>query len=163
MKIALVVFLAISFFSHLSFAIEKGVKASVELFPMGSFEATSDKLIGKGKKTENGFTATEIKIPVSSFKTGISLRDKHMQERVQAKNNKFIIMKDVQARQGKGQALLTINEVTKPIKFQYKDLGKGLAEGHFAFSLKEFGIKDVSYQGVGVEDKIKVVAIVPYE
>lgn len=141
------------------------VKANVTLFPMGSFELTSVRIFGKGTKSKKTgmYTAKELKVPVSMLKTGMSLRDKHLKEKIDFKKHKFIFAKNIKAKGNVGQALMTIRGVTKPVKFKFKDLGNNKAQAQFSLNLKDFGISGINYQGVGVKDNIEVFATVPYD
>ncbi|MGE0172478.1 MAG: YceI family protein [Oligoflexales bacterium] len=137
--------------------------AKVTLFPAGSFEAKTSSVIGTLKKAGTAYTGNEIKIPVETLKTGISLRDKHLGEKLEAKKFPYIIANNINATGDKGKANIQISGVTKEVDFELKDLGNNTAQVIFTLNLPDFKIEGISYKGVGVEDKTEVTAIVPYE
>ena len=53
-----------------------------------------------------------------------------------------------------------MNGKSNKIKFKYAEDGK-VVKVSFSIELSKFGIDDVSYQGVGVEDEVEVKAVVP--
>lgn len=140
-----------------------GVVVKVPLYPVGSFEAKSAKIVGKGTKKGNKYSAKEVKVQVQTLATGISLRDKHLREKLKYKEHPFIIAKDIHAENGSGKATLVVMGISKPVDFKFKDVGPGLAEATFSLNLPDFKIEDVSYKGVGVEDTIEVIATIPYD
>ncbi len=140
-----------------------GIVVKVPLYPVGSFEAKTAKVLGKGAKKGNKYVAKEIKVPVATLVTGISLRDKHLREKLKFKQYPHIIAKNIQAENGSGKATLVVMNSTKAVEFKYKDVGDGLAEATFQLHLPDFKINDVSYKGVGVEDTIEVIATIPYD
>ena len=62
---------------------KKGVEIAVELSPAGGFTATSSRILG-GKIINSGgvFKAKKLTVPSRSIKTGIELRDSHLQKRI---------------------------------------------------------------------------------
>jgi polyisoprenoid-binding protein YceI len=151
-----------SIWLSVSFAAEGPVKVKVNLYPMGSFEMVSDRIIGSGEKKGNVYTAKEVKVLTNNLKTGMSLRDKHTHEKLQTDKFPYITVSDIKASGGTGTAKITIRDVTKDIKFTFKDAGAGKATADFKLSLKDFKFAGINYQGVGVEDEVQVIATVPY-
>ncbi len=139
------------------------IVAKVTLFPIGSFEATSDKIIGTGKKSGVRYSADSLRVPLASVKTGIALRDQHMREKLLEKQHPDIVVTDIKASAGKGTAKLSMRGVTKPISFTYKDFGDGTAEAKFTVHLPDFKIEGINFKGVGVEDDMEVVAKISYQ
>lgn len=142
---------------------KQGVVVKVSLFPIGNFDMESDQIEGKGVKTGSSYAAKELKVPLSSLKTGISLRDEHMREKLLEKEHPAIIVRDIVASDGKGTATLTVKGITQPIKFTYKDAGDGTAEATFPVNLPDYKIEGISFKGVGVEDEVQVIAKIEYE
>jgi hypothetical protein len=142
---------------------EQSILVKVALFPVGSFDMTSPMITGKGIKKGDTYTAAELKVPLSSLKTGISLRDEHMREKLLEKQYPDILVTDIAASNGKGTANISIKGVKKPIEFTYKDAGDGTAEATFPLNLPDFKIEGISFKGVGVEDKVEVIAKIDYE
>lgn len=139
------------------------VTVKVGLFPAGSFEVVSREVVGKGVKKSGQYRAAEIKVPVKSLETGMSLRDTHLREKLLESQHPYIIAKDVMAKDGKGTAEIAIAGVSQKISFTYKDLRPGLAEASFNLKLPDFKISGISYKGVGVEDEILLIVTVPYD
>jgi polyisoprenoid-binding protein YceI len=144
------------------FAAEGPIKAAVTLYPMGSFTIAGDHVVGSGEKKGDNYSAKEIKIAVDSLKTGMSLRDKHFHEKLESKKFPYIIVTDIKATKGTGTAKMTVRDVTKDVKFTFKDDGGGKATADYKINLKDYGISGVSYNGVGVEDEVSITATIPY-
>lgn len=143
-------------------AMAKGkIEADITLFPAGDFEAKSNQLEGYLVEKDGALVmGKEIKVKVDSFKTGIDLRDKHMKEYMGMKKHPYIEIKKGIAKGGKGAAIMAFNGVEKKISFTYEKKKKEV-EVKFNFKPSDFGIKDISYQGIGVEDKVEIEAEVP--
>lgn len=140
------------------------IEVDVELFPGGSFTAKSDQVIGKGVKSGSSFSANEVKVPVKSIKTGIDLRDEHLQKKLEADKHPHITVSKISASGGKGTAKIKIMDTVKEVHFTYKDEGDHTATAEFELNLKDFKkISGISYQGFGVEDVVKVRATIPYQ
>lgn len=135
------------------------VKFKVTLSPAGDFLAQSAKGRGFIEKTGSDFTASELSVEVGTLKTDIELRDKHLHERLGGVKSK-IILKDAKGSGGKGSGTLVANGQSKPVSFVYKENG-GQVVARFAIKPSDFGIKDVKYLGIGVEDKVVVDAQFP--
>ena len=145
------------------FAAEVPLKVKVSLYPVSSFEITADRVQGLGKKSAASYSASEIKVPVQSLKTGMSLRDRHLHEKLEAEKYKFITVANIRASGGKGTAKITIRNVSKDISYKYVEASAGKATASFKLSLKDFGFTDINYKGVGVEDEVEVTATIPYQ
>jgi hypothetical protein len=141
----------------------QSVVVKVSLFPVGSFDMETDEIIGKGVKTGTTYTAKELKVPLSALKTGISLRDEHMREKLLEKEHSHIVVTDISASDGKGTATINVKGKSKPVKFTYKDAGNGSAEANFSLNLPDFEIEGISFKGVGVEDEVQVIAKIEYD
>jgi hypothetical protein len=139
------------------------LKAHVQLSPMGGFDITSLQLLGRGTKAGSQYTARELKVPSMGLRTGISLRDRHLREKLEADKFPFIRVLEVKASGQRGVAKMVIRNVTKPIRFTFKDLGHGTATAHFKIHLPDYNFSGINYKGVGVADDVDVVATVPYD
>lgn len=144
----------------ISFGLQaKTVEVSVKLSPAGSFKAESTKVRGAVTKSGNTLSAGELTVQVGSLKTGLDLRDKHFHERLGGSEAK-IVVKNAKGSGGKGQGTITVNQITKPLTFVYTEAA-GSVSAVFTLSAADFGIKNVSYLGVGVEDKLSIKAQIP--
>lgn len=135
------------------------VKFKVTLSPAGDFLAQSAKGRGFVEKNGNEYVAPELSVEVGTLKTDIELRDKHLHERLGGAKSK-IFLKNAKGSGGKGTATLVANGQSKPVSFVFKESG-GQVSARFALKPSDFGIKDVNYLGIGVEDKIVVDAQFP--
>lgn len=150
-------------FSFTAFAADPPIKVKVTLYPMGSFEATSDRVEGTGKKTGDKYEGKEFKVLVDSLKTNMSLRDRHLHEKLESDKYKYITVTNVKASGGEGTADIKIHNVPQSIKFKYTEAGAGKATATFKLHLKDFNLTKINYKGVGVEDEVEVTAAVPYQ
>lgn len=143
-----------------SFA-ESKVTLYVTLSPAGSFNAVSKKPKGNLFKQGDQFTADKISVSIESFKTGIDLRDEHTWKHLNSNKHSKAILTDLKAQGGKATANLEVNGVKRPINIAYTTKGE---EVHASFMVKasDFKLAKAEYLGVGVEDKIKVEAIIPF-
>ncbi len=145
------------------YAKSASISAKGSLYPMGSFEAKSTNVIGKGYRQGNKYFAKSLKAPINNFSTDNNMRDDHMKEKLKSDKHPFIIVENIKAENGKGTAMLTFVGVKKPITFTFKDLDGKSAEAKFDINLPDYKIEGISYKGVGVEDKLSVVVTLPYE
>lgn len=144
-----------SVFSFLSFAGE--VKLDVQLSPAGSFE-TKGAVAGQLTKSKGKLVGT-FKVPVKSLKTGIELRDSHLQKRLMPEKHPNILGK-VQISGSTLKGIIKAKGITQ--KFSGKcETGATSATCEFKLSLKSFKIEDISYMGVGVVDELGVEVTVP--
>lgn len=132
-----------------------GAVINVELSPAGSFQIQS-RVSGFLTKKNNMLVADKVTASVSSFKTGMDLRDDHTKEKLQYKKYAQIEALNIKAVDGKGTAVIKIMGTQKPVNFTYKDISSELAVAKFNLSLKDFGIGGISFKGVGVDDKVEI-------
>lgn len=143
-------------------ALAQSIAIVVPLSPAGEFTLKSEKIVGKLKKKGSSFSAASLQTPIASLKTGIKLRDKHTREKLGAPKEKFITVKNVKIKDGKGHAQITINKVTKPLSFEAEEDGSNV-KVKFTLKPSDFSLKDISYMNVGVEDEVEAEITVPYE
>lgn len=145
-------------FSSSAFA--NNVKIFVSLTPAGSFEAISKKLKGNLIRKDGGFSADKLWVSIESFKTGIDLRDEHFWKHLNSTISPKIVMTNVVGHGGKATGTLEVNGVKRPVNMTYIEKSTDLTTT-FNVKASEFGLKKVSYLGVGVEDSIKIEATYP--
>jgi hypothetical protein len=149
----------LSFLSMNIFA--QSVSADVELFPAGDFTAKSSELSGYMVQKDGALLlGRPLKVKTSSFKTGIDLRDEHMVKYMGGSKHPYITVSKGMGKGGKGIALVNFNGKDKKVKFEYKISGSSV-NVDFKIKISDFGIDDVSYQGIGVEDEVAIKAKVP--
>lgn len=140
---------------------KKGATAYVELSPAGSFEIKA-KIKGSIAKTAHGYEAVDLKSKVSSFDTGLDLRTKHTKEKMNVK--KFPLIKLLEAtadKNGLGEAKFEIRGVSRKVKVNLKMLEGNFVQANFTIDLKSFGFAGINYMGIGVQNLVKVEAIIP--
>ena len=138
----------------------ESIEVTVKLSPVGSFVAKTDKVEG-GVVVEGGkVKASSIKVLVNTLKTGIELRDKHTQERLEAEKFPEITLLTGEGTGGKGTGTIKIKGIEKPISGEYKVEGTKVT-AQFKLSLKGFGIEKIGYLGVGVKDEVEVKVQLP--
>lgn len=145
-----------------SYAMAQSISVTVPLSPAGEFTLKSKKIVGKLKKKGSSYSAAALKTPISSLKTGIKLRDKHTQERLGAPKEKFVTVKDIKIKDGKGTAHIVVNKVSKPLSFEAEEEGDQV-KVKFTLKPSDFNLKDIRYMNVGVEDEVEAEILVPYE
>lgn len=137
------------------------VSADVELFPAGDFTAKSSSLTGyMVKKDGKLLLGTPLKVKVDSFDTGLGLRNDHMKKYMGGSKHPVITVNKAAGKGGEGVALLGMNGKSNKVKFKYNEDGK-VVKVSFSIELSKFGVEDISYQGVGVEDEVEIKAVVP--
>lgn len=161
MKKFFVSYVAALLFSVSVFA-TPSVKVSVSLSPAGDFVAETESISGNAVLNDNGSVeASAIKVDVKTLKSGISLRDNHMINKyLEADKYPEIILKIGKGVGGKGDAILIIKGKEGKVNGTYGTNATSL-KAEFKLKLSEYGITDINYKGIGVEDEVKVVAIVP--
>lgn len=148
------------FLLSLSFSLfARDIKVKVSLSPAGDFVGQSTKVRGFVDKKGANYSADELTIEVGQLKTGIDLRDKHFHERLGGEKAK-IIVKNAKGSGGKGSASVTVNKITKPFAFNYKEAGGNIIS-RFDLKPSDFGIANVKYLGIGVEDKVVIDVTIP--
>ena len=137
---------------------------------------SSSAIKGGGEATVDGNTVTvhnlHFEVDPKTFKTGISLRDQHLYERVFTASDgstpaivlraeRFQATSNGNASMWEGSlhAQLTMRGVTKPVVFRASLEKKGdgavvAAEGTVKTS--NFGVKPITYSGATVEDEVAV-------
>lgn len=138
-------------------------KYTVELNPTGSFIAESNQVKGVATKAGAGFVAKKVYLNLNTLKTGIELRDHHMNENYfESKKYPWAILDQAQGKDGKFTGTLKIRNLPKPISGTYTVNGSTL-EAKFKSKLSDFRIKKANYMGVGVEDEVEVVVTLPIQ
>lgn len=158
---SLLIFLSLT---EISIASTKKLAIEVALSPAGSFTITSLKIKGKVYLDgEGNLSAQNIKVPVKSLKTGIELRDTHLQNKLGLENDKkaALLLIEASGSKGAGKAKFQVLNKTQTVDFNYKKVSEALGEATFSLSLDTFGISGISYMGVGVKDIVKVKVNLP--
>lgn len=144
-----------------AFANGPSAEADVRLSPAGDFVGKTADVSGEATIKGDSVEADKIVVNLKNLKTGMSLRDKHAQEKYleTAKFPEAVLTKAV-GKNGKGTGLLKIRGIEKEVSGTYKIDGKFL-KAEFPIKLSDFGITGVKYMGVGVDDEVKLRVSVP--
>ncbi|MFF6464151.1 YceI family protein, partial [Staphylococcus aureus] len=105
-------------------------------------------------------SAENIVVNLKSLKTGVELRDKHTQKHLETEKFPEAVLLSAKGKGGKGTGKIKIRGVEKDISGVYKVEGKTL-KAKFKLKLSDFGIEDINYMGVGVEDEVTLAVTVP--
>ena len=145
--------------------------------PMVTVKGSSSALTGGGEATVNGTSATirnlHFEVDPKTFKTGLSLRDNHMYEKVFStsggampkivlKASEFQAKENPQTQKWEGtfRAQVTMRGVTRPVSFRATAEKKGdsaLVRAEGTVRISEFGVEQISYSGASVDDEVTVV------
>jgi polyisoprenoid-binding protein YceI len=137
---------------------------------------SSSAIRGGGQATVDGDAVTvrnvHFEVDPKTFKTGISLRDQHLYERVFTATDGSVPPVVLQAErfqakpngsastwEGDLHAQLTIRGVTKPVIFRalLEKQGEGaVVTAHGTVKTSNFGVKPITYSGATVEDEVAV-------
>lgn len=157
MKI-LAAFVLVFGFSLTSLA--QSVVVDVVLNPMGDFKAKTSDVKGEAVVNGDQVSAENIVVDLKNLKTGVELRDKHTLKHLDVKTYPQALLISATGKGGKGTGKIKIRGVEKDIAGVYKVDGKVL-KAKFKLKLSDFGIKDINYMGVGVEDEITLQVSIP--
>lgn len=136
------------------------VRASVTLNPAGDFIATIKSATGTATIENKNITIPNITLDLNSLATGLSLRDDHAKNKyLEVKKFPTAILSDIKAENGKGSAMLQIRDKKAKVDGTYKiSPDQKLVTAEFKIKLSDYGIADINYKGIGVEDEIKIEA-----
>lgn len=159
MRFALSILVSL-FLYNTAIAQNVGVVIDVRLSPAGSFKAETTKVTGYAQKTATGVSAENIEVDISSLKTGVELRDKHLKERLLSTQFPKAKLLTGQGENGKGTAEIEIKGQKKSVHGTYEIKGN-LLTAQFKLLMSELDIKNVRYMGVGAKDEITLSVTVP--
>ncbi|MGZ3772166.1 MAG: YceI family protein [Pseudobdellovibrionaceae bacterium] len=136
------------------------VSVDVVLNPMGDFKAKTSDIKGEATVKGDEVTAKNVIVNLTNLKSGVELRDKHTQKYLDTKTFPEAVLVSATGKAGKGKGKIKIKGIEKDIDGTYKVEGKTL-KADFKVTLSDFGIKDINYMGVGVEDQVTIHVAVP--
>jgi len=153
--------LAILFSFGIAYANGTGAVIDVNLIPAGDFKAKTDDIKGEAVLEGDRVIARNIVVGLKDLKTGISLRDKHAKEKY-LEVDKFpeAVLVYATGKDGKGEGRLRIRGIEKEIRGTYEIVGDYL-KADFPLKLSDFGITNIKYMGLGVDDIVNVHVKVP--
>lgn len=132
---------------------ESKLTIDVTLNPAGSFQASTQKIDGKIKKSGDLITADKISVKINSLTTGIDLRDEHLWKHLNFKKFQKAILTDLKGKSGNATAFLELAGVKKPITVKYTEDGNRVV-CEFKINTKDFNLPDAEYMGIGVEREV---------
>jgi hypothetical protein len=130
----------------------------ITLSPAGSFEAKTPKLRGDVVKSGEKYTAESLWVKTNDLKTGIDLRDDHFHKHLNFEKNPKITLNNVEAQNGSGFGMLTVNGVMNKINFTYKSVADKKIEAVFKVKPSLFKLKEAKYFEIGVDDEVEIIA-----
>jgi polyisoprenoid-binding protein YceI len=150
--------LILMFYSSSLFAQQAFV--DIKLKPAGSFTGKSTEVKGFATRKGDLIEASNIVVGLTKLETGIKLRDDHTRKHLTVEKFPEAILVSAKGQSGKGEGIIRIRGIEKPISGTYKVEGEKL-NAEFPIKLSEFDIKGIRYMGVGVDDSARVRVIVP--
>lgn len=138
----------------------QSVSVDVTLNPAGSFKAETKAVKGHAYKVGDGYAAENIIVDVSNIETGVSLRDKHTRKYLGVPKYKTVKLIKAAGKGGKGEGEIQVMDKVQKVSGTYTVNGNMLS-ATFPMTLSTLGITNVSYMGIGVEDKVVVNVTVP--
>lgn len=152
--------LPIFFFSLSTWADSPKLEVDVALSPAGSFKAETNQVKGEAVQKGGKVAARGISVDLRTIETGISLRDKHLKERLMVDKYPEALLVQAIGENGKGKAQLKLKGMQLTVNGTYSISDKFLT-AKFKIHLPDLKIQDVRYMGVGVEDDVTVSITVP--
>lgn len=143
-----------------SAAFAQSAVVDVVLNPMGDFKGKTSDVKGQAVVNGDEVSAENIVVNLKSLKTGVELRDKHTQKHLQTDKFPEAVLVSAKGKGGKGTGKIKIKGIEKDIAGVYKVSGKNLM-AKFKLKLTDFGIEDINYMGVGVEDDVEITVVLP--
>lgn len=132
----------------------------VVLNPMGDFKAKTSEVKGEAVVKGDEVSAQNIVVTLKGLKTGVELRDKHTLKHLDVTKYPEAVLISATGKGGKGTGKIKIRGIEKDISGTYSVKGK-ILEAKFKLKLSDFGIKEINYMGVGVEDEVTLNVTVP--
>lgn len=144
-----------------SLAHAKDLEIAVTLSPAGSYIARAKVTSGSWYHTpEGGVSAQEVVVDLNTLNTGITLRDKHTKERLKVSEHPQAKLLKANGKDGQGTATLELRGQTLDVKGTY-EIKDDMLVAKFPVNIKELGINDAKYMGVGVKDIVNVTLEIP--
>jgi hypothetical protein len=131
------------------------------------------RIEGKGREIslEEEASALVVRVPIAPLDTGISLRDAHLRQLLEAdkypaatlriSRSELTFPSERQPAEGTADADLTLHGQSRPVKVRYHaELAGGITKVHgsFQLDLRDYDIQAPSYLGVSVAPNVEVKA-----
>ena len=132
------------------------VDMRVRLSPTGSFTITGTSLSGKVVRKGDSIFAESIVLDLRNLKSGIELRDKHVQEYFETDKFPQAVLLEALGTSSSFRGKLKLRGIVKDIQGNFEDTGAS-GKAFFKVKMSDFNIKNASYMGLGVKDEIEVI------
>lgn len=149
--------------TNFAFAQDNTVKAYFVLNPMGDFVGTMKVISGTVSLQDGKFKGKNIVVDLKSLVTGMELRDDHAKNKyLDVKKYPTAVLLEAVGANGVGKARIKVRDKESVVNGTYKisSSGKNM-KAEFKIKLSSFGIADVNFKGIGVEDEVRVEVVVP--
>jgi polyisoprenoid-binding protein YceI len=153
-----------AFWTSSALAEQKEMKAYVTLFPAGDFVATTNDVTGFAEiVSPTEVKASNIKVNLKTIKTGMETRDDHAKNKyLEVAKYPEAVLVSATGKNGKGSGVLRMHGKESKVDGTYTLVdGNKFLKSEFKIKLSAFDIKDINYKGVGVDDEVKIVIVVP--
>lgn len=153
--------LSVVLISQTGFAQQGTAKAYVALSPAGDFVGTM-KSTGGATLSGGKVSAKNIVVDMKSLSTGLDLRDDHAKNKyMEVGKYPEAVLIEATGENGKGTGKLRFHGKENPVSGTYTVQGGKVLNAEFKIKLSDYGISDISYKGIGVEDEVKIEVQVP--
>ncbi len=149
--------------ANIAFAQENTVKAYFVLNPMGDFIGTMKVISGSVSLQDGKFKGKDIVVDLNSLSTGMELRDDHAKNKyLEVKKYPTAVLLEAVGANGVGKARIKVKDKESLVSGTYKvsSSGKNL-KAEFKIKLSSFGIAEINFKGIGVEDEVRIEVVVP--
>jgi polyisoprenoid-binding protein YceI len=143
------------------------VKAYVVLNPAGDFVGHLKVVSGFATVQGDQYQAKNVVVDLNSLVTGFETRDDHAKNKyLEVKKFPQAILLEASGSKNQGKARIKLRDQIQEVSGTYKVINAGKSTGKsisadFKIKLSEFGIKDISYKGIGVEDDVRIEVVIP--
>lgn len=150
-------------FSGFSYAQDNTVKAYVVLNPAGDFVANLKVMSGFASLQGDQYKAKDVVVDLNSLVTGFETRDDHAKNKyLDVKKFPQAVLLEASGSKNQGKGRLKMRGIEKDISGTYKVVNSGKSiSADFKIKLSDFGINDISYKGIGVEDDVRIEVVIP--
>jgi len=153
--------LSVLLVSQIGFAQQGTAKAFVSLSPAGDFVGTM-KATGSATLAGSKVSAKNIIVDMKSMTTGLDLRDDHAKNKyMEVSKYPEAVLVEASGENGKGIGKLKFHGKENPVSGTYTIQGGKILNAQFKIKMSDYGISDISYKGIGVEDEVKIEVQVP--
>jgi hypothetical protein len=136
------------------------VDMKVKLSPAGAFTISGTGLSGKVTKNGDTYVSENIVLDLRDLKSGIELRDKHVQEYFETDKYPQAVLIKGTGKDGKFVGDLKIREVVRRIEGTF-ETSDASGKAFFKVKMSDFRIKKAIYMGIGVNDEVAVEVEMP--